>query len=219
MTKFKIPDAFLPGFMELSRLSSDDAENVGILLNQISVGATNQDFREAIIRADLPKNILLSADAIFSLGALLADKTGVDTTELATGLTDAFLEQKHGEFADEEGQQLKRNLLILLENGDNLRKTYKAYQLYSDNIRIYRDSRVLTDIRLIFNDELDSNPKSGLILHQLKMEYLENEELKSFFVNLDSEDLVTLSENLQRALKKEESIKRNHDKIDFISLK
>ena len=164
MTKFKIPDAFLPGFMELSRLSFDDAENVGILLNQISVGATNQDFREAIIRADLPKNILLSADAIFSLGALLADKTGVDTTELATGLTDAFLEQKHGEFTDEEGQQLKRNLLILLENGDNLRKTYKAYQLYSDNIRIYRDSRVLTDIRLIFNDELDSNPKSGLIL-------------------------------------------------------
>jgi hypothetical protein len=48
---------------------------------------------------------------------------------------------------------------------------------------------------------------------------VENEEPKSFFVSLDREDLINLSENLQRALKKEESIKRNQDTINFLTLK
>ncbi|MFW5886139.1 MAG: hypothetical protein ACOCUL_00140 [Bacteroidota bacterium] len=219
MTKFQIPEAFLPGFMELSKLSPEDAEKIGILLNQIPVGATIQDFRETFTEAGLPENIQVTAETVFSMGALLAGETENDLTELATGLSKAFQEKNQGKITNEEAQQLKRNLLIILKNGDNLKKTYKAYQLFSENARIYRNSRVMTDIRLLFNDELDSNPRSGLILHQLKIEYVENEKPKSFFVSLDREDLVSLSENFQRALKKEESIKQNQDTINFLTLK
>jgi hypothetical protein len=219
MTKFQIPEAFLPGFTELSKLSSDDAEKIGTLLNQIPVGATIQDFREAFTEADLPENIQVTAETVFSMGALLAGETGGDIAELTAGLSKAFQERNQGKITDEETQQLKRNLLIILKNGDNLKKTYKAYQLFSENARIYRNSRVMTDIRLLFNDEPDSNPRSGLIVHQVKIEFVENEEPKSFFVSLDREDLINLSENLQRALKKEESIKRNQDTINFLTLK
>lgn len=219
MSKFQIPEAFLPGFQELAKISSDDAEKIGVLLNQLSVGVTNQDFREAIQKAELSKNLQQSADTIFSLGALLAGKDGGDATELASGLSDAYREQNKEEISDEEALRLKSNLLILLQNGDKLKKTYKAYQLYSDNVHTYRDSRVLTDIRLLFNDDVESIPTCGLILHQLKIEYIEDDEVKSFFVSLDIDDLLTLSENLQRALRKEESIKRNQDRIDFISVK
>jgi len=219
MTKFQIPEAFLPGFTELSKLSSDDAEKIGTLLNQIPVGATIQDFREAFTEADLPENIQVTAETVFSMGALLAGETGGDIAELTAGLSKAFQERNQGKITDEETQQLKRNLLIILKNGDNLKKTYKAYQLFSENACIYRNSRVMTDIRLLFNDEPDSNPRSGLIVHQVKIEFVENEEPKSFFVSLDREDLINLSENLQRALKKEESIKRNQDTINFLTLK
>jgi hypothetical protein len=219
MTKYQIPEAFLPGFLAISKLDTNGAEEIGLLLNHVPIGANSLDFREIFIKAGVPENLHLAVDTIYSLGALLAGKTGDDIDELANGLSKAFEEKNPGAITDEEVQQLKRNLVIILKNGDNLKKTFKAYQLLLNNVHIFRDSKVNSDIRLLFNDELESNPGSGLILHQLKIEYEENEEPKSFFVSLDREDLIALGENLQRALKKEESIMRNHDSINFITVK
>lgn len=77
----------------------------------------------------------------------------------------------------------------------------------------------LDDMRLLFNDEIESPPGCGVILHQLKIEYVENGKRKSVFVSLNRDDVRELSENLQRALKKEEVIKENQPNIKFIELK
>jgi hypothetical protein len=37
--------------------------------------------------------------------------------------------------------------------------------LFLKNNHIYRESGVMTDMRLLFNDELENPPKCGVILH------------------------------------------------------
>jgi hypothetical protein len=77
----------------------------------------------------------------------------------------------------------------------------------------------MTDMRLLFNDELETVPGCGVILHQLKIDYIENGEQKSFFVSMDKDDVTKMSNVLQRALKKEEIILKNQRDIHFITLK
>lgn len=74
-------------------------------------------------------------------------------------------------------------------------------------------------MRLIFEDDFNKFPQSGLIIHQLKLEYLENNEQKAFFITLDSNNILKLKEDLNRALEKEASIKRDYDKVHFINIR
>ena len=139
---------------------------------------------------------------------------------LAGSLTDAYIEKKKDDISSkEEIDMLKHNLFLLFENADNLKKTFKALRLFTQSAFNYLDSSVITDVRPLFNDDLESTPTCGVILHQLKIEYEENDEGKSFYVSLNRDDVSELIDNLQRALKKEEVIKLNQTGVNFIELK
>ncbi len=219
MTRFQIPDVFLPGFTKISELAAEKAEEIGDLLREVPVGINRQEFH-TIFKDKVSGLESPFAETIFSFGGILANKkAGEDIRELALSLTNAFKEKNEEKVSDTTAEQLNQNLLTILKNAENLEKTFKAIHLLSSNAHIYRDSVILTDIRLLFEDEVENAPKCGVVLHQLKIDYVENEKLKSLFVCLDNDDLNGLIENLQRAIKKEESIKKNQDKINFISIK
>jgi threonine dehydratase len=82
-----------------------------------------------------------------------------------------------------------------------------------------KKSSVMTDMRLLFNDELVTAPTCGVILHQLKIDYIENGEQKSFFLSMDKDDVTEMCNVLKRALKKEDIILKNQSDIHFITLK
>jgi hypothetical protein len=219
MIKFQIPDLFFSGFNAISELTTEDAGKIVKLLDEVPVGISLQEFQERFRTDETSELKQEIAEIVFSFGSILANKkTGEDIPELALGLTNAFKEKKE-DVADEVVEQLNNNLLTIFKNAENLKKTFKAFQLLSANAHIYRGSKIMTDIRMLFEDDVENAPKCGVVLHQLKIEYLENEELKSFFVCLDKEDVISLTDSLQRALKKEESINRNQDKINFIRIK
>jgi hypothetical protein len=62
-----------------------------------------------------------------------------------------------------------------------------------------KKSSVMTDMRLLFNDELETAPACGVILHQLKIDYIENGEQKSFFLSMDKDDVTEMCNVLKRA--------------------
>jgi len=211
MAKFQIPDAYLTGFTTLSELTPYEAEEISKLLSKAPVGSSIEDYQNIFKEANITVNIQEILETIFSLGSLLVDKKAdSDIIELASDLTSAFLSKKQEKISDDLAENLTQNLVTIFQNADNLKKSYKVFQLLSENAHIYRDSRIMTDVRLLFEDEVESAPHCGVVLHQLKIEYLENEKPKSFFVCLDNEEVLKLIENLQRALKKEESIKTNN---------
>lgn len=218
MTRFQIPDVFLSSFAVISELTNDDAARIGNFLNSAPVGLSMKEFLK-LFKNEFVELEAEIAQTVYSFGGILiSKKAGEDIKDLAEALAYAFAEKKGDSFSDVAIANLARNLHIILENASNLEKTFKAMQLLSANANIYRDSKIFTDIRLLFEEDVESATRCGVILHQLKIEYSHNEEPKTLFICLDNEDLSGLIESLQRAIKKEESIKKNQSGINFIKL-
>lgn len=221
MMRYKIPKDFLPGFQALSRLKKQESEKLAVILGKLPVGSNVQELQSAIQKnKKLSEDALTSAETIFSLGGLLLEKKEDDSiNQVAEDLTNAFVKESDVGIDPKQKKQLSQNLLILFEKADNLKKTFKAYQLLFENTRSFRKSRVITDMRMIFDDDFDKKSQAGLIIHQLKLEYLEANMSKEFFISLDNDDVLELREELKRALEKEDCIKRDFDQVQFINIK
>ncbi|MBK5214510.1 MAG: hypothetical protein JJE55_12715 [Flavobacteriaceae bacterium] len=219
--KYKIPKNFLSGFQILSQLDKKEIEELAKLLGELPVGSNVQEFQSAIqTNKELSENALKSADTIFSLGGLLLEIKADDSlNQVAEDLTNAYAKEGEEEIGTEQREQLIHNLLIVLQKAENLKKTFKAYRLLFENTRSFRKSRVMTDMRMIFDDDFQKKNQTGLIIHQLKLEYIEDNTSKEFFISLDNDDVLKLSEELKRSLEKEECIKRDFDQVQFINIK
>lgn len=218
MTKLQIPEPVLPTFELLTRLPMEDAEKIGSLVKQFQAGGSFENFQKIFSESEFSKEAPELAEAIFSFGGLFVSQREKDSGALAEALSKAFAKKKKEEINEKSVENLQKNLTIILENSENLKKTFKAFYLLKENMHLYQMGSVITDTRLLFNDELDDLPSCGVILHQLKIDYMEDDEQKSFFVTLDKEDITKLSEVLKRALKKEEVIKKKQTNIEFITL-
>jgi hypothetical protein len=219
MTKYQIPDNALPAFTELSKLSTKETEKIGLLLQQFPLGGSIDDLQKSLNENQLFVDVPEMAETFFSFGSLLANNKETTNEELAKNLSVAFAEKKKDEVGGDIVEQLEKNLLTLFECADNLTKTMKAFNLLTENAHLYRQSSVMTDMRLLFNDELETAPACGVILHQLKIDYIENGEQKSFFLSMDKDDVTEMCNVLKRALKKEDIILKNQSDIHFITLK
>lgn len=213
--RFEIPKKFLPGFKSLVKLNTEEAELLGSVLNHFPVGGDVQDLELSIEETpEIKINASFVAKTIFSLGGLLINSDG-DKEGLAEGLTAAF-ENQTG--VDSSGN-LKANLITLLRNGEGLKKTFKAYNLLLENANRFQSSRLITDMRMIFNDDFEDKLKTGVFVHQLKLEYIGDKEEKEFYVSLDGSDLLKLKAVIEHALKKEKTLERDFKEINFIKFK
>jgi hypothetical protein len=77
--------------------------------------------------------------------------------------------------------------------------TAKALGVLTDHQRAFLSCRVLSDIRPVFTDDARRGPAAAVIVHSLRIEYYENDERKYSYFALDTKDLQTLLEVLNRA--------------------
>jgi|GEM_PF-1491202 len=99
-------------------------------------------------------------------------------------------------------------LVATLALDDTLGTAAKAGPVMTDHERIFEDARVLTDVRLIFHADLSEKPNAGTIVHMLKIvtrDTVGNRHPQYFA--LDANDVRFLRHLLDRAIKKEETLK------------
>lgn len=212
--RFEIPKQFLPGFKSLVKLNTEEAALLGAVLNDFPVGGNVEDLEQSIKEIQEVNINSSVAKTIFSLGGLLINSDG-DKDKLAEGLTAAFEYQT--EIAD--SGSLKANLITLLKNAEGLKKTFKAYNLLLENANHFQSSRLITDMRIVFDENFENKSKTGVFVHQLKLEYIGDKEEKEFYVSLDGRDLLKLKSEIERALKKEKNLERDFKEINFIKFK
>jgi len=78
----------------------------------------------------------------------------------------------------------------------------------------YASSRILSDVRPVFGDDVDSAPLGAVLVHMLSIHYLNLDELNTFVVALDEKDVEELLEVLQRAKRKSKTLKDELLKTD-----
>lgn len=141
------------------------------------------------------------ASAIYGLHFLCvsADKADLDLASDVADVLAKEVEQSSAEIAE------KIALVLSLES---VRTSVKAWSLLEDYRDVYLSSRVITDIRPVFGDDLSRPLSASLIVHTIKLTVRSDGENKDVFIVADGDDLKSLITDLQRGLEKATSLRR-----------
>jgi hypothetical protein len=110
---------------------------------------------------------------------------------------------------------VKSRLSVYLGVEGQISLISKIRSIYSEHQKIYSSSRVFTEVRPVFDENIESIP-AAIILHNLKVNYMEDNVSKSFSIVLDDSDIDTLISSLERAKRKRELIKTSLNKAKLV---
>jgi len=211
----RIPEEFISGFEILIDLSLKEVKEIANSLNEIPAGTGPKEFKEKL--SSKFENIDLSqlSPTIYSLGSILLSFS--KSNEELSNMLKNSLEESLGRELNEE---LREKILLILDEGENLKYTFKAFDLVSDNNSTYQSGKIYSDVRLLFDESIKANKESrkAVIIHNLKLEVSKDGGNESHFISLDSKDLTKLKELVNRAINKEEQIRSDYSNIDFIEI-
>lgn len=111
------------------------------------------------------------------------------------------------EFQSTNWSAFQEAILEALSQDTALAVAAKAAGVMSDHPKVFCHARILTDLRPIFESSVDNPPAAMVAIHTLKIVYHEAGEHREFYVAMDSLDAMQLASLLERAFKKEESLK------------
>lgn len=220
MGKYSIPINIRDGFHKIASLSPLEASIISNSLSSAKVGGTyrkifeeNKESLSFIPEEDFKR--LLTA--ILSLTKIFIESK--DTIDVFSKVfADSYLDVTNDK---ELAKSLNENLNIILPAINTIKVTQKARELQVENKNNFSEARIISDIRMVFDDDdMDKKHQYAVIVHHLKFIYFSSENKnKEFYISLDISDLKELQDIVNRAIKKEASIKsKNHD-LEFIDLK
>jgi hypothetical protein len=212
MSSIRIPPSVLPGFKKIADLNSEQITHLAKFLKNLKVGFTLDT-----LVAFLSRELNLSkaqevAQTIISFSELL-EPDDVNFSDLATNLTQSYNEMSNEILDEKVLEALRENLLVIFSNSTNLKITLKAKRLIYENENILSETKIITDIRLIFNNPISNKNRNALLFHKLHISYQHGDTSKDIFMTLDSEDLKQLKTEVERALEKEAVIKEDYNDI------
>ena len=86
--------------------------------------------------------------------------------------------------------------------------TAVATDLQTQNARNYQSARIVTDLRPVFQDDLDAQPSGAVIVETLQVQtWTRDGGSEAIFVSMDETDLRQLQSTVERALRKTETLK------------
>ena len=217
MAKYSIPAPFKKGFIILSTIDSKSINEMCDIIKSLPAGMGIENITKNVtlglgekIEEDDIEEVIR---AYFSL-IRFSKENSIDFNE--------FIEDVVNSFEEPElyGHNLKENLLKLYQVGTKIFTTIKANNLLGEYENLFTDCRILSDIRIIFNEDFSNKDQNAVVVHQLKIDYVRHGESKQTFFALDANDLRKLKIAIERALEKDKNIKSNvyQNNLEFIEL-
>ena len=221
MLRFQIPKAYLPGFQSFLTLQPAQVEQIVDFLSQVPVGTGPKTFT-SLFDETFKKEAALDrrvAASLYSLGSFRFKNEGTSQQEIVDGFSQSFHEQTAKKYSDDEIKKFSDILSKFFDANDSLSLSFKAFHLLTEKENVFRENHIITDIRLLFKDEIKDPKRYGLVTHQLRLEADDSGEAVQFYFNLTEGDLSKLQQQITRALEKEKLIKNDYaDNISFINI-
>lgn len=220
MVNIQIPKAYFQGFQSLASLPTEQISSIVAFLKEIPVGSGVNSFTLLFDQTFPDLETKGIAQTIYSLASFSVSDLELTHDDLVNELLISFKDQMDD--SNETPQLiegLKRNLLQIFQNIDKLESCYKVFNLLSENSKVLKTAHIITDIRLVFKDNLQENDRNALIIHRLKLKSEEGEVEKEDYFSLDTTDLKKLKEQIERAEEKERLIREQYlDVFSFITI-
>jgi hypothetical protein len=217
MPEIYIPKDVVAGFQSLIKLSKKSLDQITDYLNKASVSEDPNIFLKGLdefIESNLRiKDSRFIVQAIGSFIDLLQEESHEKVSE---NLATSFKQLHSPDISEKDFQALKNNLEKILKSSHSLELSIKAYRLMRETSNIYQKSKILSDVRLIFEKQMENRNRKAVLVHNLHITYLNNSQNKDFFVALDLKDLKSMKDQIERALRKDEIIKNDYKDFDLI---
>jgi len=207
----RIPDAYKSGIKVIISLSDDDLSNVIKVFKESSVVLNVREFNQKLTDKIDFLQPLEAKNLVDALGSLyeLRLELDISSEEFVDEIVSAIIEdtEKPLELLPDNFDKFKERLFQLL-NIESLSLRTKAANLIVDNQIIFRDAKLISDIRPIFGTDVEDLPIGTVLVHTLKIDYIENEFPKNFHIALDDKDVEKLITLLKRTQLKAESLRK-----------
>ena len=109
---------------------------------------------------------------------------------------------------DDEWESITRLIGDVFTSSETLGVVSKAANILFQNDRVYHGARILTDLRPVFGDSPNSAPTTFVVQHTLKIDYSHDRNTKELFFTLDTEDLENLRKVIDRAVEKDQTLRK-----------
>lgn len=207
MAKYRIPENFKPGFDLITELTQEQANIIVSVLND-SVSGTQPIELAKSVTEKIGKSIADLTKAFHSIFSLINLKAQVENPldELVADIVNSYKEMRP-ELLQDKADSLNKYLTLFLSADGKVKHTIKSTLLAHEAEKNYIDSRIISDIRIVFDDDISKTDQCAVIVHQLKIAYQNANEIKEIFVTLDLKDLNKLREHINRALEKDKLIR------------
>ncbi|MFC4231249.1 hypothetical protein ACFOW1_05065 [Parasediminibacterium paludis] len=221
-----IPERYAQGFNKIATLEDAKFELIKEalaytpLVSSILVLSNNLANETKIDEDDLQEMILSISSLITFLDSEdKIDELAEDISVILFNEIEADEELPNEPISDITEKSIRERILFLLEN-KQIYYASKASELSSESGNVYLRSKILSEIRPVFDINVSNPVKAGMILHNLHIHYKAREEgpHEDIFLTLDSKDLIELKEAISRAENKEISLKAIFKKAEIETL-
>lgn len=206
-----VPRRYQVGFAKIRDLDDTSAHELLTALQKLPSTVDPASLSSAIATA---VNTIAASDIEEIVPAILQiysirEVSEESVPEVAEGIARGMEEvvSRRLKSSEEQRDSFQARLAELLSI-NSLSVIVRAGGLFFENEHSLRQTRIITDIRPVFEQEhRQAPPKGAVIVHTLKVSYWADGEAKDFFVALDSGDIRKLLEQLEWADSKAESLK------------
>ena len=215
MPSIYIPREVQNVFKVIYELTDEKLDKLIESLNKSQITTNFKAILESIDVLDDQSQLNDLFSTLISFSELLQDSEE-SYESLSNRLSDSYFEIFE-ELKNENKQSLKANLQKIFDNCDNFLISIKSKGLQNENNCVFSECKILTDIRIIFNKDINLSNRNALIIHNLHIQFYKDNNLKELFLSLNLSDLKLFKKSIERAIAKEELIVNDYKNINFIS--
>ncbi len=209
-TPLRVPREYEGGLAKIRDLSDESARELLAALQQVP-----NTYSQTVLSSAVAERVdTIAASDVQEMMSVLTslyayrDLYQSAISDVAEGIA-RTMEESNSErlrLPPEEREVFTSRLAKLL-SVEPLNRAIRAGLLVGESEHSWRDARILTDVRPVFDPENPDALRGAVILHTLKISYRADNTDKEFFVALDADDVRQLLEKLERANAKAESLK------------
>ena len=214
--EFNIGEASAKGFKALIDMGDTQRSSFVQKLLEYPIGHLPSYFAQ-----ELEGKFSLSQDTINNLlGTLVGLISAKENSDLSRDefITEIQKALKKALGVPEIPAALINDLKKILNSESNFYTTIKARDLLSEHKNLLYSSRIITDVRPVFNDDGTLKLTASVISHTLRLKYFVGEDKKEIYLSIDEKDIKDLIKQLNRAADKENAI-RSDFQTKLISFK
>lgn len=210
MAELKIPKENEEGLKKLIALDDESVQDLFSALGEVSpiLSSIGLSSKVASKVDTIPRSDVDDIVGVLLPLYLLREHYEVSTSEMAEDVCRGLDRSDDEEIrlSGEDREHFKSRLIELLDV-ESIRIGAKGLEVLFENQRSFLGARIVTEIRPIFGSNPEEAPAGALVVHMLKITYREDGQDNEFFVALDTTDVGTLRNALDRADTKVGSLK------------